>query len=58
MGEKISSKEKTSFWDRISSISVLLIALIGAIATFVYNQKQSELQEIEAVRGFFKHLIS
>jgi hypothetical protein len=43
MGEKISSKEKTSFWERISSISVLLIALIGAIATFVYNQKQSEL---------------
>lgn len=49
-----TTKETKDFWDKLSAssglISGLLIALIGALATFVYRQRQLASEEARASR--------
>ncbi len=70
--KKLAEKEK-DIWDKISSVSGLasgvLIALIGALATYVYNERQRQLQrardereisvsQAQTIQSFIPHLTS
>ena len=57
------------FWDKLSALSGLLVATIGAIATYVYNRRQRASQateaahqlrvtEVQTVANFLPHLQS
>lgn len=63
MNRRVSPASKKDFWDKLGSMSSiasliggLLIASVGAFFTYVYNNKQNELKEIETLEKFVLHL--
>jgi hypothetical protein len=58
-------KAKKSWWDRVGAISGVVIAGVGILATWTWNEKQTsllekqtQLQRAQVVRGFIPHVLS
>lgn len=54
-----------SWWDKVGAISGVIIASVGILATWTWNEKQSrllekqtKLQQAQVVRGFIPHVLS
>lgn len=71
--KKIDKKEEKDIWDKIESsaplISGLLVALIGALATYLFNKQKTQSEseknvrelailEVQTVQGLLPHLAS
>jgi S1-C subfamily serine protease len=72
LGNRTASKDK-DFWDKLSAMSALisglLVAAIGALATYLYNKRQNAIEEtkserelsvlrVQTVQTFMPHLQS
>ena len=57
-----TEQQEKDFWDKVDSSSTmvpgLLVGLIGAFATIIYNARQTNIQRVETVEKFFTHLAS
>jgi len=57
----LQKKNKKDFWDVLSAISPIVaaavIALGGTYFTWIYNQQQLKLQQIQTIEKFIPHLL-
>jgi hypothetical protein len=60
--KRIETPKVKDKWDKLSAVSPLvagiLVAAIGTSATFIYNERRLELNEIELVSAYFAYLVS